>query len=144
MLGRIPHGDRAVSPVMRALAACGAEHLAERRIDRLSGGQARRAMLARALATEPEALLLDEPLADLDPAAQHEVMRLLRRTADQGAAVAVVLHALDLVPRYADRVLVLAGGRIVADGAPGSALPHAASAFGMGWGHDPAPRLLAR
>jgi iron complex transport system ATP-binding protein len=142
-LGRIPHRDQAQPPVERALAACGIAALRDARIDRVSGGEARRAMLARAFATEPATFLLDEPTADLDPAAQHDILRLLRRTAQAGKAVTVVLHALDLVSRYADRVLVLAGGRMTFDGPAAAALPHAARAFGMGWGVDPAPRLLA-
>ncbi len=141
-LGRIPHRDRAPEPVERALAECGIAALRDARIDRVSGGEARRAMLARAFATDPEAFLLDEPTADLDPAAQHDIMGLLRRTARAGRAVAVVLHALDLVRHYADRALVLAEGRIVFDGPAQFALPHAARAFGLRWGVDPEPRLL--
>jgi iron complex transport system ATP-binding protein len=141
-LGRIPHGDSARAPVERALVDCGVAALRDARIDRISGGQARRAMLARALATEPLVLLLDEPTADLDPAAQHDILALLRRFARAGGAVAVVLHAVELALRYADRVLVLEHGRVVADAPPDIALPRAAVAFGMGWGCDPAPRLL--
>lgn len=141
-LGRIPHGDDAPEPVERALDLCGILHLREQRIDRISGGQARRAMLARCFATQPEGFLLDEPVADLDPSAQHEILRLLRAGADAGSIVVVVLHALDLARRYADRVLVVAGGRIVADGPPEAALPRAAAAFGLGWGTHDAPQLL--
>jgi iron complex transport system ATP-binding protein len=139
-LGRIPHGDDA--PVDRALEICGISHLRDHRIDRISGGQARRAMLARAFATAPDTYLLDEPTADLDPAAAHQVMALLRRTADAGATVIVVLHALDLACLYADRLVLLAGGRIAADGPPARVLPQAAAAFGLPCGVDPAPRLL--
>jgi iron complex transport system ATP-binding protein len=141
-LGRIPHGDAARAPVERALVACGLDGLREARVDRISGGQARRAMLARVLATEPEVLLLDEPIADLDPRAAHEIMALLRRLARQGQCVVVVLHALDLALRYADRVVVLVAGRIVADAAPDAVLPAAGAAFGLPWGVDPGPRLL--
>lgn len=88
-LGRLPHGDRGEAEVAAALAACGLEALAERRVDTLSGGEARRAMLARALATGEDALLLDEPAADLDPAQGFALMRLLRREAD-GAALCIV------------------------------------------------------
>jgi iron complex transport system ATP-binding protein len=142
-LGRIPHGDNDPAPVERALLACGLDGLRAERVDRISGGQARRAMLARVLATEPNVLLLDEPTADLDPAAAHEMMALLRRFAGQGGCVLVVLHALDLALRYADRVVVLLGGRIVADAPAHSVLPAAASAFGLPWGVDPSPRLLS-
>ena len=139
-LGRIPHGDQREAPVARALAACGIVGLREARIDRISGGQARRAMLARAFATEPEMFLLDEPTADLDPAAAHAIMALLRDTARAGAGVVVVVHAMDLARLYADRLLV--DGRITADGPPDTVLPRAAAAFGLPWGIDPAPRLL--
>lgn len=147
-LGRLAHGDRAPAPVARALALCGLEALREARIDRISGGQARRAMLARVLAGEPEVLLLDEPTADLDPAAAHEIMALLHRLTRAGRTAVVVLHALDLALRHADRMVVLAAApegpsRIVADAAPRVALPAAAAAFGLPWGRDPEPRLLA-
>jgi iron complex transport system ATP-binding protein len=112
------------------------------RVDRISGGEARRAMLARAFATEPDVFLLDEPTADLDPAASHAIMRLLRTTADAGRTVVVVLHALDLALRYAHRVVVLAGGRVTADLPASEALPAAAAAFGLKFGLDPEPRLL--
>ncbi len=130
-LGRIPHGDINEAAVDAALAACGVTALAHRRVDQISGGQARRAMLARVMATEPECLLLDEPVADLDPLACHDVMRLLRRFAAWGGTVVVVLHALELAAQYADRMVVLQAGRIIADGTPADVLPAAAGAFGM-------------
>jgi len=141
-LGRIPHRDAATAPVTNAMEVCGILHLRAARIDRVSGGEARRAMLARAFATEPEVFLLDEPTADLDPAAAHAVTRLLRETAESGRCVVVVLHAIDLALRYAHRAVVLAAGRITADLPAGEALPAAASAFGLPYGADPAPRLL--
>jgi iron complex transport system ATP-binding protein len=141
-LGRIPHRDAANAPVTRALQLCGIEALRTARVDRISGGEARRAMLARTFATEPEVFLLDEPTADLDPAASHAIMRLLRMTADAGRTVVVVLHALDLALRYAHRVVVMAGGRVAADLPADCALPAAAEAFGLPFGLDPAPRLL--
>jgi len=141
-LGRIPHGDTNPEPVERALLACGLDGLRGQRVDRISGGQARRAMLARVLATDAQVLLLDEPTADLDPSAAHEMMALLRGLARRGGCVLVVLHALDLALRYADRVVVLCHGRIVADAPPETVLPAAAAAFGLPWGVDPSPRLL--
>ena len=142
-LGRIPHGDLGHAQIERAIAACGVAALRDARIDRISGGQARRVMLARAFATEPAVLLLDEPTADLDPAAAHEVMHLLRRTAEQGRAVVAVLHAIELAIAYAHRVVVLRDGRVMSDAPPGDSLPAAADAFGMRVGRDPTPRLLA-
>ena len=141
-LGRIPHRDNAAAPVTKALELCGIEALRTTRVDRISGGEARRAMLARVFASAPEVLLLDEPTADLDPAASHAIMRLLRTTADAGRTVVVVLHALDLALRYAHRVVVLADGRVTADLPADQPLPAAAAAFGLPVGADPTPRLL--
>jgi ABC-type cobalamin/Fe3+-siderophores transport system ATPase subunit len=140
-LGRIPHRDMATAPVTRALQVCGIELLRSARVDRISGGEARRAMLARAFATEPDVFLLDEPTADLDPAASHGIMRLLRTTADIGRTVIVVLHAIELALRYAHRIVVLQQGRVLADLPPDKALPAAAAAFGLPIGTDPSPRL---
>ena len=130
-LGRIPHRDASQAAIDSALAACGLAHLAGRRIDQVSGGQARRAMLARVFATEPAMLLLDEPVADLDPAATHEILALLRARVADGGTVVAVLHALELAAQYADRLVVLRDGRIVANAAPADALPAAADAFNM-------------
>jgi iron complex transport system ATP-binding protein len=141
-LGRIPHRDTAEQPVTNALELCGILPLRKARVDRISGGEARRAMLARVFATEPHVFLLDEPIADLDPAASHAIMRLLRQTADAGRTIVVVLHAVDLAVRYAHRIVVLANGRIVADTMPRDALPAAAAAFGLPFGIDLEPRLL--
>jgi iron complex transport system ATP-binding protein len=88
----------------------------------LSAGERARLALARVLATEAEVLLADEPVASVDPAQQLAAMDALRAEASRGAVVAVVLHDLALVARYADRVVVLAGGRIVGDGPPAAAL----------------------
>ena len=141
-LGRIPHRDAARAPVEQAMETCGIAPLRDARIDRISGGEARRAMLARAFATEPDVLLLDEPTADLDPAAAHDVMRLLRRTAEAGRAIVAVSHAIELAIHYAHRVVILAEGRVLADGPPNRALAPAAVAFGLRAGVDLSPRLL--
>ena len=140
-LGRIPWADTQREAVARAMRACDVERFADRRVETLSGGQVRRAMLARALATQPEHFLLDEPVADLDPAAAHDIMRLLARLARDGRTVVAVLHAVELAAAYATRMLVLVDGRIVADGAPHAVLPAAAAAFGMVLVTDGAPRL---
>ena len=139
-LGRIPHRDNA--PVDASLERCGVLHLADRPIDRVSGGQARRAMLARAFATDPATLLLDEPTSDLDPAAAHAIMALLAVTAQAGVTVVAALHALELAECYAGRMIVLHDGRVVADGAPTAVMPDAARVFGMQLGIDPRPRLM--
>ena len=131
LLGRIPHGDTARAPVERALLRCGIAGLRDSRIDRISGGEARRAMLARAFATEPAMFLLDEPTADLDPAASHAILRLLRETAEAGAAVVAVLHAVELACEYAHRIAVVERGRLTALLPAAEALERAAAAFGM-------------
>lgn len=130
-LGRIPHGDQNPAAIEAALTACGVQALADRRVDQISGGQARRAMLARAWAGQPKTLLLDEPIADLDPSAAHEVMALMAGFAQAGGAVVAVLHALDLAAQYATRMVVMDNGSIVANTSPALALPAAAASFGM-------------
>ncbi len=130
-LGRMPHGDANRAEIDRALEECGVLAMADRRIDEISGGEARRAMLARALATRPKALLLDEPVADLDPAAAHQIMALLAGFSASGGAVVAVLHTLDLAASYVTRLVVVQAGQIVAEGAPVAPLPRAAVAFGM-------------
>jgi ABC-type cobalamin/Fe3+-siderophores transport system ATPase subunit len=143
-LGRIPHRDAADAPVTHALQSCGILPLRDRRVDRISGGEARRAMLARAFATEPDLFLLDEPTADLDPATAQAIMRLLRSTAEAGRTAVVVQHAVDLAIRYAHRIIVLQSGHIAADLPARDALPALAAAFGLPFGVDPEPRLLSR
>jgi iron complex transport system ATP-binding protein len=143
-LGRMPHGDTNESEIKRALAKCGVLPLASRRVDEISGGEARRAMLARAFATAPQALLLDEPVADLDPAASHRIMRLLAGFAAGGGTVVAVLHALDLAAEYVSRLVVVQAGRVIADGAPASVLPRAAEAFAMELQPDFRPLLVRK
>ena len=137
-LGRIPHGGR--DPEDRlpaALAACGITHLADRPLSRISGGEQRRAQLARVLATGAEALLLDEPTAALDPAQVFAVLSLLRNEAEAGRAVLAVLHAPEAALGYAHRLLVLHQGRLVADGRPELVLDEAARAYGVRLGQAP-------
>ncbi len=127
--GRYPHhglfrgrgGDDA-AVVARALAATDALELLDRRVDELSGGQRQRVWIAMALAQQPRILLLDEPTSALDVAHQVEVLDVLRAEAAAGMTVVIVLHDLTLAARYADELVVLAGGRLVAQGAPGSVL----------------------
>ena len=142
-LGRIPHRDSNPAAVENALVRCGIQALRGARINRISGGEARRAMLARVFATEPEMFLLDEPTADLDPAASHAILRLLRETAEAGAAVVVVLHAVELAAEYAHRIVLVDRGRIVADRPAAEALEQAAGVFGMRVGSGPRLRSLA-
>ena len=131
-LGRLPHGDRAAEPVERALAALDLQDFGERPVSTLSGGERARALLARVLAGEPGWILADEPLAALDLAHQLALLGHLRRAADGGTGVVLVLHDLALAMNHADRVLVLEVGRVVADGPPEEAL--SPETIGRVWG----------
>ncbi|MDX3908267.1 MAG: ABC transporter ATP-binding protein [Sphingobium sp.] len=128
-LGRLPHlapfsriGASDQAAIDRALTLADVQHLRERNATHLSGGERARALLARALAVEAPALIVDEPLGSLDPGHQMEVMELLRRQADGGALVIAVLHDLSMAARFCDRVMLLNEGRVVADGAPDDVL----------------------
>lgn len=89
----------------------------QRRADELSGGERQRVGIARALAQQPKLLLVDEPVASLDPQTGEQIMALLREISlAQGLTAVVSLHQIDLARRYADRVVGLAGGRLVFDG----------------------------
>ena len=121
-LGRLPHGDRDEGAVARALEAVGMREFKDRPLTRLSGGERALVLLARALAVEAGLLLLDEPTANLDPAHQLRVMEVLRKRADHGDAVVVVMHDLSLATRSCDRLAVLHQGRLAADGTPDTIL----------------------
>lgn len=132
MMGRVPHrGGASAGPVDRgfaldALSTLGMASFAQRRVETLSGGEHQRVHLARALcqlSSPPQGktplLLLDEPTSALDLAGQHRVLDLARSLARKGLAVVAVLHDLNLAARYADRVLLLKGGRLACPvGAP--------------------------
>jgi len=93
--------------------------LIDRRVDLLSTGERSRILIARALAAEPKLLLLDEPTANLDPLWQLKLIDHLRGLARSGdRAVLLAVHDLDVARRYADRLIVMNGGRMEADGNP--------------------------
>jgi iron complex transport system ATP-binding protein len=115
-LGRLPHGDRDEDAIAAALRDVGMADQGDILLSRLSGGERALALLARALAVRSGLLLLDEPTASLDPAHQLQVMEVLRRRADAGDAVVVVMHDLALAARCCDRLLVLHRGRLAAEG----------------------------
>jgi iron complex transport system ATP-binding protein len=107
-----------VHAVAGALADTGVEHLAERTFPSLSGGEQALVTLARVLAQRTQVLLLDEPTAALDIRHQQRVLGIARRAAGRGVAVVVVLHDLNHAAAYADRILLMDRGRVVADGTP--------------------------
>ncbi len=128
-LGRTPFiGSSGLSiedgqAIERAMAQAGVTHLAERDVTTLSGGERGRVLIARTLAGDPEWLLADEPLTGLDPGHQLDAGDLFRRMAhDQGKGVVVTLHDLSMAARMADRIIVMAAGKVLADGAPDVAL----------------------
>ena len=126
-LGRSPHDsapaeDSQVEEL--ALKLAGVWHLRERSYDTMSGGERQRVQLARVLAQllpvegASRWLLLDEPTSSLDPARALDVLALARELARRGVGVCVVLHDVNLAARYADRVVVMRGGRVLFEGSP--------------------------
>lgn len=101
-----------------ALAATNTADLAERYVDQLSGGQRQRVWVALLLAQQTPVMLLDEPTTFLDIAHQYELLDLLRALNQQGKTVIAVLHDLNQAARYADNLVLMKEGRIVASGNP--------------------------
>ena len=115
------------------LALLDIAHLAERTVDEMSSGEARRVLLARALVHDPRALVLDEPSNSLDVFAQHELREIMRKLARSGIGIILVTHHLaDIIPEI-ERVILMCRGRIVADGRKPEVLTAAALAdlFGL-------------
>ena len=108
--------------IAQALDDVGLGALAQRLYTSLSGGERQRVHLARALAQQPQLLVLDEPTSHLDIHAQIEVLDLLKRSANAGATVLIALHDLNLAMRYCDRLAVMQSGKVVAEGTPDAVL----------------------
>ena len=139
-MGRHPHLGRFDDPgpaddaaVAAAMSRADVAHLADRPVTELSGGERRRAVIARSLATGSNAILLDEPTANLDVDHVIETLTLLRELAAGGATIALALHDLNVVSRWADTVAVLRDGRVRATGPPAEVLDDdlVASVFGV-------------
>lgn len=105
-------------PTAAVLAQAGLTTLASRRCDRLSGGEARKVQFAMAIAASPDLLVLDEPTTGFDPESRRAMWDVVRSKADAGSAVLLATHHMDEAEALADRIVVIAGGRIIADGAP--------------------------
>jgi iron complex transport system ATP-binding protein len=125
MLGRYAHlgslgvpGPEDRTAVRRALERCDIVGLADRPTDSLSGGEWKRVRIARALAQEPRALVLDEPTASLDVRHEMELLELVRQLVDEGLAGLIITHHLNLAARFAHRIVLLDRGRVVATGRP--------------------------
>jgi iron complex transport system ATP-binding protein len=154
-MGRYPHlgplgGERREDreAVDAALERCDVAHLRDRDVGTLSGGELQRVRIARALAQVPSALALDEPTSSLDIRHEMSILKLLRDSVDQGMTVLLVTHHLDLAGRFADRMLLLHGGRVAAEGTPGEVLRSDVLTRVYGWpvevGDDPvsgSPRI---
>lgn len=105
-------------PLERALEAANLEGLADRRVDRLSGGQAQRLRFAMALIGDPEILVLDEPTAAMDVEARRAFWAAMRAEAAAGRTLLFATHYLEEADENADRVVVIGLGRVIADGTP--------------------------
>jgi iron complex transport system ATP-binding protein len=116
-------GQRSPARIKELLRSFGLEDFASRRIDRMSTGERSRVLIARALASRPRLLLLDEPASNLDPLWQLKLMdHLAAEAGANGQAVLMAVHDLDLARCYADRLIVMHKGQVVADGMPGEVL----------------------
>lgn len=122
-MGRYPHlgplgptGEADRVAIRNALHHCDAEEFTRRDVTSLSGGELQRVRIARALAQEPTALVLDEPTASLDIAHEMRIFQLLRTSSEQGMTVLLITHNVNLAARFADRLLLLNRGRVAAEG----------------------------
>ena len=140
LMGRYPHlgrfqiegseDDRIARESMRLTVT---EQFAGRTLDTLSGGERQRVFVSRALTQQPRVLLLDEPTSNLDVFHQLKVFDLVRRLVDDGLTAIAAIHDLNMAARYCDRLVLLSGGRVLADGTPEEVLtPETiARAFGV-------------
>jgi len=128
-MGRYPHlgpwrreQARDREAVDAAMRRCGVDRFAARWISTLSGGERQRVRIARALAQEPSVLVLDEPTASLDVRYEMATFELLRELRDDGVTIVLATHNLNLAAQYADNVVLLRAGQVVAHGTPADVL----------------------
>ncbi len=132
LMGRSPHlgvlGVEQREDIViadQAMSFTGVKHLARRKIEQLSGGERQRVFIARAIAQEPEIILLDEPTAALDIAHQISIMDLMEKLKkEKGLTVVMVSHDINLAAMYGDRLLILKDGNVVGMGSPESILTY--------------------
>ena len=124
-MGRMPYsgvrqqtGRISDAAIENAMKQCGVFKFRNQVATELSGGERARVLLARAIATEADFFLADEPLASLDPKYQLEIMECLRDCADSGVGILAVVHDINIAVRYANRIIVMNEGAIVGDGKP--------------------------
>jgi iron complex transport system ATP-binding protein len=115
-MGRLPWGDSDQEIIHRVMQQANIEQFAQRRVNELSGGERARVWLARVLANQPQVLLVDEPVANLDIHYQQQVMQILRDFAKAGHTVLIAIHDLSLAARYCDRLCLMHQGRQVKAG----------------------------
>jgi phosphonate transport system ATP-binding protein len=133
LFGRFPRKDRELA--MACLRLVGLEEFAERRADRLSGGEQQRVAIARALAQEPKVILADEPTASLDPRLTESIMGILQRiNRERRLTLVVSQHMLETALAYGTRVVGLRQGRVVFDGPPDAIRPEVVQAIYEGGG----------
>ena len=123
LMGRYPHlgrfqvegsaDDRIARDAMRLTET---DQFETRTIETLSGGERQRVFLARAVAQQPQVLLLDEPTSNLDILHQLKILTLVRQLVDDGLTAIAAIHDLNLAARFCDRLVLLSGGRVMADG----------------------------
>lgn len=123
MLGRWPHSGGAffdsksdLEAAARAMEMVGISAWKDRIVSELSGGERARVMLAKAIASDPKCMLLDEPMSELDLKYRSESFQLLRKIVDSEVGIVVVAHDIGSVSRWADRFVLLADGKIQVDG----------------------------
>ncbi|MFW5904540.1 MAG: ABC transporter ATP-binding protein [Candidatus Saliniplasma sp.] len=121
LMGRKPHGgwkpsDKDLEKVSKTIEKLGLEEIAMRNIGEISGGQKQKALIARAVAQNPEILLLDEPTSSLDLKHQLEVLDVVKKQTENRISVVMTMHDLNLAARYSSKILMLNDGKIFAAG----------------------------